>query len=240
MLTSISYLSTPYNTYPSAQDGVYGETATLSQALTGVFGGKVYFLTVQVSLSGMVNQGDCDILFKAGDQVLVSYNYGANAQDGLVRASGIFNTEPSRLDLSVVCSDFTGSPNDLWASFDKVQLSVYDPSIGTNPIQPVASEGVVNNNFYSGQMTPWVHYTTKPGHMDFSVIDGRAVITYGGIVAGFASPAWISQVLDKPAEAGQRVRVRADVHINIPTAGTGTTMAHLTELTSKFSKAERS
>ena len=215
MLTSLSYA-------PLTFSRDFEDSVALSQTLTGGTAGQVYFLTVQVNLPG-VAEGECTLKFGLDSQDLLSFNYGTSAQYGSVNTSGILADAPSYLNLRVSCYDFSGNPADTSISFDDVRLSVYDQSIGTNPIQPVASEGVVNNNFDSGQMTPWVPYTTTPGHMDFSVIDSRAVITYGGIVAGSPSPAWISQVLDKPAEAGQRVRVRADVHINIPTAGTGTT-----------------
>jgi hypothetical protein len=196
--------------------------AVLSQNLNGgATVGQVYFLTVEVNLPGLLFPEGCAIEFRADSQVILSYNYGKIAQHGPVNASGIFDNTPSNLDLSMSCADGTGSPIDTWGSFDNVQLSVYDPFTGTNPIQPAAAQVLVNNEFESGKTTPWVPYTTPDGGhgMDFDVISGRAVITYSRISPSLDSPAWISQVLKTPAEVGDRVRFEADVYIEIPTAG---------------------
>lgn len=142
-----------------------------------------------------------------------------NAQYGSVYASGIFKTAPSTLELAVTCFDHSEAPTDVWASFDDVQLSVYNPSAGTNPIRPVAAEGLVNNNFDSGSFSPW---TTDggTGRMDFAIVAGRPVITYSRIDIRYTSPSWIMQTLGKPVEEGQNVRIRANVWINIPNGGT--------------------
>jgi hypothetical protein len=99
------------------------------------------------------------------------------------------------------------------------QVSVYDPSIETNPIRPVAAEGLVNNNFETGTLSPWTTSSTT-GRMDFTVTSGRATITYSRIDVKYTSPSWIMQTLNKAAEEGQNIRIQADVWINIPNAGT--------------------
>lgn len=202
--------------------------AVLSQSFDGGSAGQVYFLSVDVELPGLssINQGTCSITFSIENQDLLVYEYGTSAQQGSVNASGILGGNPSYLDLKVNCFDYSGNEVYTHASFANVQLSVYDSSVGTNPIHPVASEGLKNNNFGSGSLLPWWTTYTMPetqGRMTFEALDGRAVVTYGGIVANSPTPAWIDQHLDKPAEVGQNIRVRAEVHIDIPTAGTGTT-----------------
>jgi hypothetical protein len=218
ILTSPSYVPMPLSTSPDANWGA-SDYASLSQKFVGGTAGEVYFLTVQVNLPEMVGEGSCELSINAGSQAFVSYSYGISAQHGSVNASGILKSTPSSLDLSVSCSDYSGSPTDLIISFGNAQLSVYDPSIGSNPIRPVAGEALVNNAFESGTLFPWTTYSTT-GRMDFSAVNGRAVITYSRIRASFTSPAWISQTLDKPAEEGQNVRIRADVYMKIPNAGT--------------------
>jgi hypothetical protein len=140
-LTCASYVSIPLSTNPEWGTDDY---ATLSQSLEGATVGHNYFLTVQVNLLGLVGQGNCNINFLAGFQTLISYDYSMSAQSGTVYASGILSIVPSSLALGVSCSDYNPSPTDISISYDDVQLSVYDSSVGTNPIQPVASEGLKN------------------------------------------------------------------------------------------------
>jgi hypothetical protein len=218
ILTSLSYVSMPLSTSPDVEFGAY-DYAGLSQSLAGGTVGQVYFLTVQVNLPELGGEGYCSINFVAGSDSLVSYNYGMSAQYGSVNASGILKSTSYSLDLSITCSDYSGNPTDTSIAYDNVQLSVYDPSVGTNPILPVRAEGVVNNNFESGSLSPWITSSTI-GRMDFAVVNGRATITYSRIHATFTSPSWIYQTLAKPAEEGQNVRIQADVFMNIPNAGT--------------------
>jgi hypothetical protein len=133
----------PLSTNPDVEGGTY-DYATLSQSLKGATAGQNHFLTVQVNLLGLVGQGNCNINFFAGSQTLINYDYGMSAQSGTVYASGILSDVPSSLALGVSCSDYSGSPTDISISYDDVQLSVYDSSVGTNPIQSVASEGLKN------------------------------------------------------------------------------------------------
>lgn len=199
--------------------------AVLSQTFDGGSAGQVYFLAVEVDLPGLINQGSCSVRFGIENQDLLMYEYDMSAQHGSVNASGILEGKPSHLDLEVTCVDYSGNSLYTQASFTNVQLSVYDPSVGTNPIQPVASEGLKNNDFENRSLFPWTTYTEPAtrGRMTFDALDRRALVTFSGIVAGSPTPAYIDQLLDKPAEVGQHVRVRAEVHIDIPTAGTGTT-----------------
>jgi hypothetical protein len=201
--------------------------AVLSQSFDGGSAGQVYFLSVDVELPSLsaCSQGTCIIKFSIENQDLLVYDYGMSAQQGSVTASGILVGKPSHLDLQVTWYDYNGNEFITHASFANVQLSVYNPSAGTNPMRPVATEGLTNNNFDSGILSPWTTYTTSAteGRMTFEALDGKAVVTYGGIDANSPTPARIDQQLDKPAEVGQNIRVRAEVHIETPTAGTGTT-----------------
>ena len=192
--------------------------ATLSQNIAGITAGQVYFLTVQVSLPS--SNAYCSIQFSAGSENLVSFDYGG-AQNGAVNASGIFRSVPSSLALSVNCNDWSGSAGTIntWIAFDNVQLSVYNPSAGTNPIRPVRAEGVVNNDFSSGSISPWVSDSTT-GRMDFNVVDGAARMTFSRIVPQYNSPAWIYQLLNKPSEETQNVRITADVYIYVSNGAT--------------------
>ena len=195
------------------------DSAALSQTFTGATAGQAYFFTTQLNLPAKTSQGYCDVYFNAGSEILFSYNYDMSAQYRSVNTSGIFNAAPSNLELTVSCSDYSGSPTDIWASFDDVQLSVYGPLAGTSPIRPVSAEGIINNNFDSGTLSPWTTSSTT-GRMDFNVVSGRAVITYSRIDVRYTSPSWIMQTLNKPSEDGQNVRIQADVWINIPNSGT--------------------
>jgi hypothetical protein len=196
------------------------DSATLSQDLAGIDVGQVYFFAAEVNLPGMVNSGNCLIFFSAGAETLVLHSYNMNAQHGLIFASGTFASAPSGLDLTVTCSDTSGNPTDLWASLDNVQLSVYDPSVGTDliPQSPGPSDGLENSDFKSGTLSPWA--PTQYGQaVYFAVIEGSATMTYSQIDAGF-SQSWFSQTLQKPVEIGQMFRIQADVYFNIPNAGT--------------------
>jgi hypothetical protein len=197
----------------------YWDTAILSQALAGATAGKVYFVSVQVNLPGLVDLGACVIYLSAGDEMLLEYDYEMSAQYGAVNASGILDSTPSSLDLTVECTSYVGRPFDIWASFDNVQLFVYDPSAGYIPPSPGPSERLVNNNFDGADFSPWTT-SGDMGDEDFAVIEGRATITYSRPDIKFGSQARISQVLQKPFEAGQRVRIQADVYFNNPRAGT--------------------
>ena len=137
--------------------------AVLSQSFDGGSAGQVYFLSVDVELPSLsaCSQGTCIIKFSIENQDLLVFKYGMSAQQGSVNASGILGGNPSHLDLKVNCDDYSGNEVYTHASFANVQLSVYNPSAGTNPIRPVATEGLTNNNFDSGILSPWTTYTTS-------------------------------------------------------------------------------
>lgn len=63
--------------------------------------------------------------------------------------------------------------------------------------------------------------------MDFTITNGRAVVTYTRISFNTASPAYISQLLNIPTKAAQTIRVQADVWINIATGTISKCMVEL-------------
>jgi len=196
--------------------------ASLSQNLAGISAGQVYFVTAQVTLPS--SSAYCNIQFDAGtdrSENLVSFDYGTSAQNGAVNASGIFKAAPSSLVLSVNCNDYDGGSGTIStsAAFDNVQLSVYNPSIGTNPIRPMRTEGLVNNDFSTGSLSPWTTDSTS-GRMDFTVTNGAARMTFARLMSQYNSPAWIMQLLAKPAEETQNVRITADVYIYVSDGAT--------------------
>ena len=193
--------------------------AALSQDVAEITAGQMYFMTAQVTLQS--SSVYCTIQFDAGSENLVSFNYGMSAQNGAVNASGIFNTAPSNLVLSVYCNDNSGGSStvDTSIAFDNIQLSVYNPSVGTNPIRAVPLEGLANNDFSSGQLAPWTTYD-RTSRMTFAIVNNAARVTFNKIDARYQSQSYYQQTLLKPSEAGQRVRVQADVYFYIPNAGT--------------------
>lgn len=192
--------------------------AGLSQNIAGISAGQMYFMTVQVNIPA--NGVYCNVQFQAGSEYLVSFDYGMSAQNGAVNASGILKTAPTSLTLSVYCSDYSGGSSTIntWAAFDNVQLSVYNPSAGTNPIRPVPMEALTNNDFSSG-LSPWTTYD-RTGRMNFAIVNGAARVTFNKINVRYESQSYYQQVLKRPSEAGQRVRVQADVYFYIPNSGT--------------------
>jgi hypothetical protein len=194
--------------------------AVLSQSFDGGSAGQVYFLSVDVELPGLssINQGTCGITFSIENQDLLVFKYGMSAQQGSVNASGILGGNPSHLDLKVNCDDYSGNEVYTHASFANVQLSVYNPSAGTNPIRPVAANELVNGDFEGGTMEPWE--TSPQDRVDIAVTGGMLVITYSRIDASLASGTYFGQILAQPSQVGQKIRIQADVHINIPDDGT--------------------
>lgn len=192
--------------------------ATLSQNIAGITAGQMYFMTAQVTLPP--STAYCSIQFSAGTENLLSFDYGQSAQNSAVNASGIFKTAPSTLTLSVNCNDYSNSPSTIntWAAFDNIQLSVYNPSAGTNPIRAVPFEGLMNNDFSSG-LSPWTTYD-RTRRMTFAIVDSAARVTFNNIDARYESQSYYQQVMTRPSETGQRVRVQADVYFYVPNAGT--------------------
>ena len=192
--------------------------ATLSQNIAGVAAGQMYFMTAQVNLPA--NGVYCNIQFATDAENIVAYNYDMSAQNGAVNASGIFKTAPSSLSLSVNCNDYSGGSTTIntYIAFGNVQLSVYAPSAGTNPIRAVPVEGLTNNDFSSGQ-APWTTYD-RTGRMTFAIVDNAARVTFTRIDSRYESQSYYQQTLSRPTEAGQRIRVVADVYFYIPNSGT--------------------
>jgi hypothetical protein len=83
----------------------------------------------------------------------------------------------------------------------------------------VRAEGVVNNDFSSGSLSPWVTDSTS-GRMDFAIVDGAARMTFSRLLSQYNSPAWIYQALNKASEATQNVRITADVYIYVSDGAT--------------------
>ena len=217
MLTNLRYI--PLALVPDDWIGFGGsDYASLSQNIAGVSAGQMYFMTAQVNIPA--NGVYCNIQFAAGSESLVSFGYGMSAQNGAVNASGIFKTAPTSLTLTIYCSDYSGGSSTIntWAAFDNVQLSVYNPSAGSNPIRAVPMEALTNNDFSFGQ-SPWTTYD-RTGRMTFGIVNAAARVTFNKIDARYESQSYWQQVLKRPSEAGQRVRVQADVYFYIPNSGT--------------------
>lgn len=187
--------------------------ASLTQSIAGATTGQVYFFTAEVNLPG--GGPYCSVSFQSSNvDSLFSFEYEQSAQNGKVNGSGIFEAPPTDLRMDVNCGDWMDTKVDQKISFDNVQLSVYDPSAGTKPILAVPAEGLVNNDFNSGSLSPWTTDSTT-GRMDFAVINGRATVTFTRIVSNFNSPAWIMQRLNRPVERLQKIRIQADVYFNV-------------------------
>jgi hypothetical protein len=217
MLTYPRYI--PLALVPEEFMGFGGsDYATLSQNIAGIAAGQMYFMTAQVTLPP--STAYCNIQFSAGAENLLSFDYGQSAQNGAVNASGIFKTAPTTLTLSVYCSDYSGGSATIntWAAFDNIQLSVYNPSAGTNPIRPVPMEALTNNDFSTG-LSPWTTYD-RTRRMTFAIIDGAARVTFNNIDARYESQSYYQQTMQRPTEIGQRVRVQADVYFYVPNGGT--------------------
>lgn len=217
VLTSTRYI--PLTLVPDEWMGMGGyDYASLSQNVAGISAGQMYFMTAQVTLpsSGVY----CYIQFSADTENLVSFDYGMSAQNGAVNASGIFKTAPASLTLSINCNDYSGGSATVntWAAFDNIQLSVYNPTAGTNPIRPVPIEGLTNHDFSTG-LSPWTTYD-RTGRMTFAIVDNAARVTFNKIDARYESQSYYQQVLKRPTEVGQRVRVQADVYFYVPNGGT--------------------
>ena len=192
--------------------------ATLSQNIAGITAGQMYFMTAQATLPP--STAYCNNQFSAGTENLLSFDYGQSAQNGAVNASGIFKTAPYTLTLSVNCNDYSGSSGTIntWAAFDNIQLSIYNPSAGSNPIRAFPVEGLTNNDFSTG-LSPWTTYD-RTGRMTFGIVNSAARVTFNNIDARYESQSYYQQIMTRPSETGQRVRVQADVYFYVPNGGT--------------------
>ena len=56
--------------------------------------------------------------------------------------------------------------------------------------------------------------------MTFAIVDSAARVTFNNIDARYESQSYYQQVMTRPSEIGQRVRVQADVYFYVPNAGT--------------------
>lgn len=211
VLTYGSYFTMPSVTVMTTK------SAYLTRAISGADAGLAYFVTTTIVLPG--DPQSCSVALFAGSVTLLSYNYNLAAQDSPVNASGILTSASTTLRVQLTCRGKSGTAINAWASADNVALSVFPQSAGTNPIRPVAKQVATNNDFSSGSFSPWTTSSTT-GRMTFSIANGRATITFNQIDNTYTSPSSFYQILSPPAEAGQNVRITADVWIYTPNAGT--------------------
>nr|OQO22750.1 hypothetical protein B0A51_09856 [Rachicladosporium sp. CCFEE 5018] len=172
-----------------------------------------------VLLFSFANVGDgCSLSASTDSEQLFSADYGfPSAHIGPVNASGIFKNTPSAYNVLIYCYNYDQG-YDVTPTIDNVGLSVFNPSTGTNPIRPVATQVVANPGFDGGTFNPWTTSQTS-GRADFSINNGRAQVQFTRIDSRYTTPAYIEQLLGHAAEASQHVTLTGDVYINIPNGG---------------------
>ncbi|KAK6431176.1 hypothetical protein LTR95_012664 [Oleoguttula sp. CCFEE 5521] len=194
----------------------FQDDATLSQPISGAVAGQAWFTSILFSFA---NVGDgCALSVSTDSEQLFNADYGyPSSHNGPVNASGIFQHTPTRYDVIVQCYSYdTGY--DITPTIDNIGLSVFNPSIGTNPIPPVATQVVSNPGFDGGTFNPWLTSQTS-GRADFSVTNGRGTVQFTHINSRYTTPATIYQTLSRAYEATQHVTLVADVYISIPNGG---------------------
>ncbi|OQO01468.1 hypothetical protein B0A48_13023 [Cryoendolithus antarcticus] len=160
----------------------------------------------------------CSLSASTNSEQLFSADYGfPSAHIGPGNASGIFKNTPSTYIVLIYCYNYDQG-YDVTPTIDSIGLSVFNPSTGTNPIRPVATQVVANPGFDGGTFNPWTTSQTS-GRADFPINNGRAQVQVTRIDSRYTTPAYIEQLLGRAAEASQHVTLTGDVYINIPNGG---------------------
>ncbi|OQO10609.1 hypothetical protein B0A48_03907 [Cryoendolithus antarcticus] len=194
----------------------FDDQAQLTQTISGAVAGQAWFTSILFSFA---NVGDgCSLSASTDSEQLLSADYGfPSAHTGPVNASGIFKNTPSAYNVLIYCYNYDQG-YDVTPTLDNIGLSVFNPSTGTNPIRPVATQVVANPGFDGGTFSPSTTSQTS-GRADFSINNGRAQVQFTRIDSRYTTPAYIEQLLGHAAEASQHVTLTGDVYINIPNGG---------------------
>ena len=184
------------------------QRATLWQSISGAPSGSQWYLTVRFDGSGYEGNG-CHIDFGTDFEALTSRNYYYNdpmPTTGYVYASGTFSGSANWFYMSFVCDSGGSAPierrqaAEIRASFDDISLAY---------ALPVPEQLLVNNDFSSGTVDPWIT-ASWDGQSTFGVVDGRLVTTFNGDLG-----AYVYQYLSKNANSGQSIRLQADIYLTI-------------------------
>jgi hypothetical protein len=176
------------------------EKTDVSQSIFGFSVGDPYYFTAHVNRLGY--GGYCVFDVSAGPEVLVRQTY-FNDQEASCRAfhaSGVSESAGAEFTMSYYCyNDPAPDPIEIWAAFDNVELFVYPAPVttsssatssatpattsssgssatlsATSTPSPVGSQLLVDNDFESGDYTPWrIRGSTSN---NFAVVNGRATV----------------------------------------------------------------
>jgi hypothetical protein len=187
------------------------QRATLGQSISGAAGGTPWYLSVDFTSSGYAGDG-CYVEFGTDLERVTTRYYSYEdpmPSTGDIYASGVFSGSPTWFYLAFVCESRPSSPierrqaAEVWASFDDFSLT-YSP--------PVPEQLLINNDFSTGRLDPWVAQLSD-GRSTFNLVDGMLVATSDpdGSMDGYAY-----QQLSRRTNAGQTVRLQADVYLTVP------------------------
>jgi len=170
-------------------------------------GGTPWYLSVRFASSGYAGNG-CYVEFGTDLERITTRYYSYDdpmPSTGGIYASGAFYGSPTWFYLAFVCESGGSSPierrqaEEVWISFDDISLT-YAP--------PVPEQMLVNNDFATGSIDPWVVQSFN-GRSTFNVVDGSLVASSpDGFLDGY-----VYQSLSRATVAGQTVRLQADVYL---------------------------
>ena len=173
-------------------------------------GSTPWYMSVRFTSSGYAGDG-CYVEFGTDLERITTRYYSYNdpmPSSGAIYASGAFYGSPTWFYISFVCESGGSSPierrqsAEVWVSFDDLSLTY---------ATPVSEQLLVNNDFTSGSIDPWV-VESFDGRSIFNVVDGTLVATSSdGNIDSYAY-----QFLRTSTVAGQTVRLQADMYLTIP------------------------
>jgi len=187
----------------------------------------VYYITADVKLPGY--NGYCVFEMRADAEILLrrEYYYDQAALCGPFYASGLFAAAAAKFVLTYTCYNDGIESLETWAAFDNLALFIYPAStiitVSTSytptPTPNLAARQLlVNNDFASGDLSPWEPDSRGDG-ATFGVVNGRATTNH----TSSTDQAGFYQFYTPDVEPYQSVRIQIDVYIDIPSDGTSCT-----------------
>ena len=181
-------------------------------------GGQVYYFTFDLNLtvsdSGVGGYAACDV-DALTDEAALYYSSYYSSYTSSIYASGILTSTMSSLAFSIVCS----GNSDVNVTIDNVAFYVYPNSSGTDPVYPVPTEVLLNNDFSSG-LTPWIMQSAG-GDANFSIINEQAVFSWVNMTGDDINDQTmlLLQNFQQNLEATQTFNISADIQVTIPDDG---------------------